>query len=236
MHQLLFLAVASAAAPATTAAPTPPVVATAPVAEVAEADPERLRLARQTVDFVWPLGTYKKMMGDMMGPEGMLGAVFDMKLGDVVAPGKEMSEEDKKIAETTMRDAISAKDPHFQERMRITMQVMTDEMGAVMTKVEPAVRDGLAKAFAKKFTTAQLHDLNVFFATPTGRFYAAESMTLFMDPELLKSMMTMMPELMKAMPSIEEKVKKATAHLPEPPKDEDEDEQEEAEEEEEPSA
>lgn len=231
MHQLLYLAAASVAAPATTAVPPSPVAATAPAAQAAAADPERLRLARQTVDFVWPLGTYKKMMGDMMGPEGMLGAVFDMKLGDVVAPGKEMSAEDKKIAETTMRDAIAAKDPHFQERMRITMEVMGAEMGAVMTKVEPAVRDGLAKAFARKFTTTQLQDLNVFFATPTGRFYAAESMSLFMDPELLKSMMAMMPELMKAMPAIQEKVKKATAHLPEPPKDDEDEADEEAEEE-----
>ena len=222
MHHMLCLIAAVTAPPPAQAAIAPPVAAT--LEATPAVDPERLRLARQTVDFVWPLGTYQRMMSDMMGPDGMLGAVFDMKLGDMVAPGQEMSEGDKKIADTSMREAIASKDPHFEERMRITMKVMTDEMGAVMTKIEPAMRDGLSKAFARKFSTAQLQDLNLFFATPTGGVYARESLMLFMDPEIMKSMMGMMPELMNAMPAIEEKVKKATAHLPEPPRDTEEEE------------
>lgn len=106
--------------------------------------------------------------------------------------------------------------------MRITNKVMMGEMGAIMSKVEPAVRDGLANAYARKFTAAQLRDLNRFFETPTGRFYAAESMMLFMDPEVMKSSMAMVPDLMKAMPAIGEKVKQATAHLPPPPNEQEE--------------
>lgn len=194
-------------------------------------DSERLSLARQSIDFIWPLGTYERMMSGPMDQmmDQMMGSVFDTKLKDVVgADGKEMSEEDRKVAETTMRDAIARKDPHFEERMRITNQVMMAEIGGVMTKVEPAVREGLANAYAKKFTGAQLRDLNAFFATPTGRVYAAESMMLYMDPEVMKSMMAMLPEFMKAMPGIEEKMKKATAHLPQPPKDEETEEEAEA--------
>jgi hypothetical protein len=221
---------ASAAPPAESADPAAQ-IATAS-ASPAPVEPERLRLARQTIDFVWPLGTYKRLMSGAMDQmmNQMMGSIFDTKLKDMVDPGsKEMSAEERKVAETTMREAIASKDPHFEERLRITNRVMMEEIGTIMTKVEPAVREALATVYARKFTSAQLQDLNSFFATPTGRFYASESMMLFMDPELMKSMMTMMPEFLKAMPAIQQKLKKATAHLPEPPKEnEEEDEAKEA--------
>ena len=214
---LLLLGAAPPAA-AQTAAAKP----AAPAPTSAQVDPERLALARTTVDFIWPLGTYQRMMGGAMDQmmDSMLGGMFDVKIGDMVPQDKEMTEEDKKAAATTMREAIAKKDPYFEERMRITNKVMMTEMGVVFSKVEPAVREGLATAYAKKFNAQQLTDLNGFFKTPTGRFYAAESIMLFMDPEMMKAMMGMMPDLMKAMPAIMEKVKKATAHLPEPPKEE----------------
>jgi hypothetical protein len=196
-------------------------------------DPARLALARKTIEYVWPLGTYQRMMSASANQimDSMMRSMFDMKVGDMVPSGQKMSEEDKKIAQTTMREAILKKDPHFEERMRITNKVMMGEMGTVLGKMEPAIREGLAKAYAKKFDTRQLDDLNGFFQTPTGRVYAAESILLFTDPEMTTAMTGSMPELIKSMPAIMEKVKKATAHLPEPPKprkeedaDEDEDE------------
>lgn len=211
---------------ASVAAPAAAQAAPSAQAEQSAIDPQRLALARTTVDSVWPLGTYQRMMDGMMDQMmgGVMDGIFDMKVSEVVPEGK-MSEEDKAKAEMTLRDAIAAKDPHFEERMRITNEVMMSEMGAIFSKVEPAVREGLTNAFAKRFDTAQLTDLNRFFATPTGKYYAQQSMLLFMDPELMKAMMGSMPELMQAMPAIMEKVKAATAHLPEPPKDEDEQEQ-----------
>jgi hypothetical protein len=198
----------------------------APPAAAQSIDPARLTLARQTVEYVWPLGTYQRMMSASVDQmmDSMMNGMFDMKLGDMVPSGQEMTEEDRKIAETTMREAILKKDPHFEERMRITNKVMMGEMGAVLGKMEPAIREGLAKAYAKKFDIRQLTDLNGFFQTPTGRVYAAESILLFTDPEMMTAMTGSMPELMKSMPAIIEKVKKATAHVPEPPKaDKDED-------------
>src|SRR3546814_3041507 len=51
--------------------------------------------------------------------------------------------------------------------------------------MEPPMRDGLAKAYARKFTGAQLTDLNSFLATPTGKLYAGEWMALQADPEVM---------------------------------------------------
>jgi uncharacterized protein (DUF2342 family) len=213
MRSMLLAALLCGAAPA--------VAQTTPAPASAQVDPARLALARTTVNSIWPLGTYQRMMSTSMDQmmNGMMGSMFDMKLGDMVpADGKELSEEEKKVAQTTMREAIMKGDPHFEERMRITNRVIMTDMGVIFSKLEPSIREGLAVAYAKKFDAGQLADLNAFFATPTGKVYASESVMLFTDPELMKAMMAGMPEMMKAMPAMMEKVKKATAHLPEPPK------------------
>jgi hypothetical protein len=227
MRKIILAALLIGALPAF--AQTPQAKAPAPAAQ--SVDPARLTLARKTVEYVWPLGTYQRMMSasvdQMMG--SMMSGMFDMKVGDMVHSGQNMTEEDKKVAQTTMREAILKKDPHFEERMRISNKVMMGEMGTVLGKMEPAIREGLAKAYAKKFDARQLADLNSFFQTPTGRVYAAESLLLFTDPEMIRAMTGSMPELMKSMPAIMDKVKKATAHLsdpPEPRKEEDADEDE----------
>lgn len=211
MRKLLFAALLCGA--------TPAFAQTVPAAPATQIDPARLSLARTTVNHIWPLGTYQRMMGTAMDQmmNSMMSGMFDMKLGDVV-PVEGMTAEQKKLAQSTMREAMLKADPHFEERMRITNKVMFSELGAVFTRIEPAVRDGLSNAYARKFDAAQLADLNTFFATPTGKVYAAESIMLMMDPEMMKAMTSAMPEMMKAMPAIMEKVKKETAHLPEPPK------------------
>ena len=220
------------AVPVTAAAPAAPALKAAPAAAApapaqppAKPEEARLALARAAVRYLWPEGTYQRMMSGMMMDQ-MMGAVFDTKIGDMVPKNGKMTDEEKKLAETTMGDAIALKDPHFRERLRLTNTVMMAELGPIMTKVEPAIRDAMAIAYAKKFDVQQLTEINRFFATPEGRFYASESMLLFMDPAMMKAMMGMIPGLMKAMPAITEKVKAATAHLPQPPKDDEEDEEE----------
>ena len=224
MRTIAFAALLAAAAPVfaqTSPAPKP--------TAAAQIDAERLKLARTAVNYVWPLGTYQRMMSGSMDQmmDSMMASMFDMKVGDMVpSSDKTMTDEEKKVAQTTMREAILKKDPHFEERLRITNKVMMSEMGAFFDKVEPAVREGLANAYAKKFDAKQLTDLNTFFQTPTGKVYASESIMLFVDPEMMKAMVGAMPEMMKSMPAIMEKVKKATAHLPEPPKPADKDDEE----------
>src|SRR5690606_39986387 len=52
----------------------------------------------------------------------------------------------------------------------------------VLADMEPPMRTGMAKAYARKFSGAQLTDLNTFLATPTGQLYAGEWMALQADP------------------------------------------------------
>lgn len=205
------LAVALAATDPGAAAPPAPV---ADAAAKPAIDPERLALAKVTVDSIWPIGTYQRLMKDMMGTmqDSMIGRFLDATASEL---GIEVEDDDGK----TLRQKIAEKDPHFEERMRITNQVMTTEMLGIFTTMEPKLRVALANTYARRFTVAELTEINRFFASPAGASYARQSMELMTDKDFINEMMSVTPELMKQMPAMAEKLKKATAHLPPPPKD-----------------
>lgn len=214
MNAIIYV-VAAAAAPAA-AQPTPVVsISAAPLAPAV--DPERLALARETAQAVWPDGTYARLMKGGMDQmmDGVMASMMDMKVGDMV-PGGAAGKADPKLADASFRELMMKEDPAFQERMRITNRVMMSELADILTKHEPELREGIALGFARKFTAAQLADINRFFATPAGRAYAAESLLVMTDPEVMTRMMKTMPELMQALPGIMQKVERATAHLPAP--------------------
>lgn len=191
-----------------------PVLAAEP-APASAADSARLTLAEQTVDYVFPAGTYSRMMGQTM--DKMMDAILDSAMGmplqDLtnVAGGKAIE-----VGKGSLAEMMQIYDPAYKERMRLSSRTMMTEMGALMTRFEPDIRSGLASAYAKRFDSAQLGELNRFFATPTGKAYAADSYIIMMSPDVMEKMQALMPEVIRSMPAIVEKVKRATEKLPRP--------------------
>jgi hypothetical protein len=81
-------------------------------------------------------------------------------------------------------------------------------------QIETPLRDGLAQSVGRRFTVAQLADINRFFATDSGKAFGREVWMLWMDPAVFKGIIGTMPVLMKEMPLVMKKVEAATAHLP----------------------
>ena len=99
------------------------------------------------------------------------------------------------------------------------MAILIDQSKRVLVQGMTG-REGMARAYARRFSLAELQDINRFFGSASGASFARQSFELMTDPELVKAMTAFMPEMMKEMPAIAEKLKAATAHLPPPPKDE----------------
>lgn len=197
-------------------APTAPAVAVA-----AAVEPGRLAAARPVIDRIWPLGTYARIMRATMDQvaQGAMAQMFDMKPADLAGSlGARPGAKPGAVPATTetLGQMAAKNDPYFQQRMQITMHVMGEEMGKLMTEVEPDVREALAHAYGRRFSIAQLGELDRFFATPTGRDYAAESMTLMMSPDMIQAMQSFLPRMLKAMPDMMAKVAAATKDLPPP--------------------
>jgi len=191
--------------------------AEAAATEAAPIDPARLKAAKNTVDYLFPLGTYERMMKGTMDQlmDQMMMGMGDMRMGDLAgAGGVARDDMPDGMGEKTLAEISREADPNFDERMKISTKVMMDEMIDIMITMEPAVREALTNIYARKFTAPQLTEMNNFFATDTGGAFARDYMMVFVDPEMMQSMMTMVPEMMQAMPNIMKKVEEATAHLP----------------------
>ena len=193
-----------------------PVPAAAQDGSLEAADPARLSAAQQLVLKIVPDGSFAKMMNglsEQMG--GMIVAQMDaMPLGKI-AEGMGLKAQDAaKLDKLTVSQINSIVDPYYKERTERTMKAMFASMGGVMGKMEPLIRDALSHAYARRFTTVQLGEINAFAATPTGALFARSNMELASDPEYLKVTQKLMPELLKDMPAIIASAQKATADLP----------------------
>lgn len=226
MRYFVLAAAACLAPPLAAQTPTPAPVAPTP-------DAARLAAAERVALKMLPPGAYANVMREMMGPmmDGMMAAMLDMDMGEMagaMADGmgelgrEEAKAEAEKMSGQTMRQQLEKEDPHFAERMRIMGRVMGEGMGPVAAVIEPAMRRGLVQAYARRYTAAELAELERFYATPLGARVATDTLMIWMDPEVMKASMAAMPEMMKVMPDLMKKLEAATAHLPPPPKREDE--------------
>jgi hypothetical protein len=198
MKALLSAALLAVAEPAV-AESTPPQVP-------AVVDPQQLALARVTVDALFPAGTSARMITDMMSKSTM-DRMLDLSPPDFGIGGG-------KASKTSVRAELKKNDPHFEQRMAITGRVIGEEMARLGPQIETPLREGLTESVGRRFTAAQLADINRFFATDSGKAFGREVWMLWMDPAVFKGIIGTMPVLMKEMPAVMKKVGAATAHLP----------------------
>ena len=175
-----------------------------------EPAPERLALARLTAAGVLPNGTYAAIFNEVMS--GMVDRVLSLSGEDFKVKGGK----DKGAASTTLREEIAKGDPYFEERMRITRRVIGEELIKISAVIEPKLRDGLARSIARRFDDKQLHDINAFLATDSGKVFAGQSMRMWVDPDVMRSMIQAFPELIAAAPGAISRIEAETAHLPKP--------------------
>lgn len=160
-------------------------------------DPARLTLAERTTAALIPNGSIEKMVDNLYGKMfktlmGEFGGQSDLMLS--IQTGVE-SEQIAKLDEATKGKIADMFDPHRKEREEQITRVIKPLISETLADLEPPMRSGLAKAYARKFTGAELTDLNSFLATPTGRVYANEWMALQADPEVMLAVIKAVPPL-----------------------------------------
>jgi hypothetical protein len=190
--------------------------------------PAKQALAERVAASLWPDGTYGRMIDSMFGgKDGLTDMFLDMRPADLMgALAETMAADAKPKADETdgtqptptFREMFAAEDPHFEERMRITVQVLGEEVRRIARPIEPKFRAGLAKSIERRFTREQLEPIATFLETEPGRAFAAQSMTMFIDKDVMLAMIQSLPAMIKEMPAAFKKVEAATAHLPKPPK------------------
>jgi hypothetical protein len=176
--------------------------------------PERLALARATASGMLPNGTYAGMFEDVMS--GLVDRILTIKPADLgLKDGKAKGD-----SSASLRDSLVKDDPHFDERMKIMRRVVGEELIKLSAVMEPKLREGLARSIARRFDEKQLNEINAFLATDSGRAFAGQTMRMWVDPDVMRSMMQTMPHMIAAMPGAMIRLEAETAHLPKPRKPE----------------
>ena len=176
----------------------------------------RLGAAMQVVTKLFPEGTYAKMMEETMAPmlEGMMGGLGGSPAialsGLTGLDPFTLSEVD----EDKLSAALKLLDPAATERNAALGEAMFNLISEVVIEIEPSYRAGLARAYAVRFTEAELTDLAAYFSTPVGEKYAGESFLIFADPQVMSSMNEVMPAMMQRMPEMMGMMSEATADFP----------------------
>lgn len=214
-----FVLSASLLVPAAAVAQTPPPpVIQAPVPVPEGIDPAKFAIGHAIATKIMPDGTYQRVMSGSFSHmmDGITQQMMSMPMAQFVRMAGLPPAQAQKLGNATTRQIMEIVDPAFEQRMHIMMPLMMSEMGQLMTRYEPAMRDGLAEAYARNLTLTELTDLDRFLSTPSGRVYAAKAMAIQTDPAVMQKMQTIMPALLKSMPEIMTKVQAATAGLPKP--------------------
>jgi len=101
-------------------------------------------------------------------------------------------------------------------------RVVGEELIKISAVMEPKLREGLARSVARRFDEKQLREINAFLATDSGRAFGAQTMRMWLDQDVMRSMMQSMPHMIAAMPGTMMRIEAETAHLPKPKKKADE--------------
>lgn len=178
--------------------------------------PEQLALGEQVAMSLLPQGGYRRMMGDTYDQilEPMLATISGLPIEEI-AQISGLSVDEINIPDgANIADISAILDPSYQERQKVTVEVVGGIMLEVFDDIEPAMRNGLARAYARRFTAQEMTEMVAFFKTPTGSKYAAESLPIYASKEMLAASANMMPALFERMADVANQVEEKTADLP----------------------
>ena len=148
-------------------------------AAVAAPDPARLAAARELIDVLMPPESRARMIEGMIAP--MLG---NLQQG---------------IAQSPMFSSAMAQDPQMQTQFAAFMDRQQTRTMTLMRDGLPSMVDAMARAYARRFDVAQCRDIKAFFATPSGRAYMQQSLTIMADPDVAAWQRSMMESSMAHM-------------------------------------
>ena len=166
-----------------------------------EPEPARLALAHTTMDGFVPVGSFARMTDEMTDNlmvgiynrlMAMTGTELSNAIGMPVATGPD--------AALTLRQQASKGDPMFDARVKAYTTAFKDQMRETFAIMEPRMREGMARAMARRFDARQLTELNRFFATDTGRVFGQNMMLVWIDGDVYRGAFAAMPDLMRSMP------------------------------------
>lgn len=166
------LAVALLAVPASAQAQTVSAIATEPATD-------RVAAAAQLIELIMPPGQRDAMFEQML--EAIMGTLTS---GLKERPDLVKALEDPQV-EAVFDRFVARQKEQTAEQLKAGM---------------PEMLTAMSRAYARRFTVAQLTELRTFFGSPTGQAYARESMGILSDPDIVAWQRGLMTDSFEKLP------------------------------------
>lgn len=182
------------------------------------ADPAGLALATEIVALMMPTGSARASFEAGMA-QSMAGLHQQMAMAPLraalVAAGVAEGEP-RRFSPDTFRRLTLILDPAFDRRQRLIAETTTRAIAKVLDEQEPMFRAGMAEAYARRLSLAELGDLLAFLRTPSGRAFASLPATIATEPAVAAQTDAIRAAFAKTMPAVLAGLKDASLTLPPP--------------------
>lgn len=178
--------------------------------------PALLAKSQRVAEAIVPAGSYRKIMAGTFQQiiEPMMAGMDDIPLS-TIAGFAGVNEEDIKLEEgATLSDLMIIIDPYYKQRNRAMMTRITDILIDMSDDMEPPIRTGLARAYARRFSADELEAAAQFYETEPGAKIAGESLAIFASPEVMSASMEMMPKFMERLMGVIGEIAEGSGDLP----------------------
>ena len=183
-------------------------------------DPALLAKGERIAKAVVPKGSYRKIIAETFKKvvEPMMEGVDQVPLS-VITNFAGVSEKDVTLKPgAKLSDLMIIIDPHYKQRNRTMMSKLSEIMIDLSDDIEPSIRDGMAKAYARRFSAKDLEAVAQVYETESGARIAGESRGIVASPEVMSASMEMMPKFMERFFGEMEAITKGSEDLPPPRK------------------
>lgn len=155
-----------------------------------EPDPDRLEAAGRVINRIWPLGTYRRIMESTMNTatSGVTTPLWAPEGSKEARRAQHEARTGRPLPGETDAEATRAS-------VEAGMAQLTSALASTFERVEPGIRSAMTRVYARRYSLTELNELDAFFATPTGSRYAADSITLMNDPEMVAAMAEMIDDV-----------------------------------------
>jgi hypothetical protein len=152
------------------------------------------------------LASAAQLMAAMMPPEqreAMVEQMITAMMANILPSIKNSLEKQAALSNPELRGVF---DRFIVRQQELAISQLKAEM--------PKLVEAMSRAYARRFTTAQMDEMHSFFRTPTGQIYVRESMSIMSDPDVaewqrdsMTKSMDKLPEELKALQQeLEEKL------------------------------
>lgn len=143
-------------------------------------DSARLASAGKLIDIVMPAEQREAMLGGMM-------QAMTVNMTKAMEGNQDVA-------------ALFRDDPRARAIFERFMARQQTESVGLLRESLPGMIEAMRRAYARRFTVAQMEELSTFFAAPTGRAYMSQSLSIMSDPDIAAWQQSVMTKTMARMP------------------------------------